>query len=400
MHDEAGAARPVDRGPAQRRFAGTGLVSGVRVGSFSKTGELPTGRIVLYEVTPMSALRVADGDDWANAELLHRRAAGVRAQALLRGVALLVFDFDGVMTDNRVLVFDDGREAVFCSRGDGMGLEMLRKAGVPLAVISKEINPVVAARCDKLGIPYLQGIENKLAELTRIVGERGLDLARVAYVGNDVNDLECMHEPGWRSLPPTHTPMPCALPMSSPPRRAASAPSAKSATCCSPPRPGRRDGRRGEGTRWRESRPRPAVRGFVIRARSAYGAPFAGWPEAHRDGPMSDLSQDSLLREIDEDIRRERFAGCGNGSASTYRRRRGGAAGGGGLSVLALSGRGQRGSRPLRATPRRRRWWQPTGRRRSRDSGDRQRWTGRLRGAGRVAAGGAAGREWRYAGGT
>ena len=201
VHDEAGAARPVDRGPAQRRFVETGLVSGVRVGSFSKTGELPTGRIVLYEVTPMSALRVADGDDWANAELLHRRAAGVRAQALLRGVALLVFDFDGVMTDNRVLVFDDGREAVFCSRGDGMGLEMLRKAGVPLAVISKEINPVVAARCDKLKIPYLQGIEDKLAELTRIVGERGLELARVAYVGNDVNDLECMHAAGVAIAP-------------------------------------------------------------------------------------------------------------------------------------------------------------------------------------------------------
>jgi YrbI family 3-deoxy-D-manno-octulosonate 8-phosphate phosphatase len=201
VHDEDGAARPVDRGPAQRRFVETGLVSGVRVGSFSKTGELPTGRIVLYEVTPMSALRVADGDDWADAELLHRRAAGVRAQALLRGVELLVFDFDGVMTDNRVLVFDDGREAVFCSRGDGMGLEMLRKAGVPLAVISKEINPVVAARCDKLRIPCLQGIENKLAELTRIVGERGLDLARVAYVGNDVNDLECMHAAGVAIAP-------------------------------------------------------------------------------------------------------------------------------------------------------------------------------------------------------
>jgi N-acylneuraminate cytidylyltransferase len=201
VHDEVGVARPVDRSPAQRRFVETGLVSGVRVGSFSKTGELPTGRIVLYEVAPMSALRIADGDDWANAELLHRRASAKRARALLCGIQLLVFDFDGVMTDNRVLVFDDGREAVLCSRGDGMGLEMLRKAGVPLAVISKEINPVVGARCAKLKIPCLQGIGDKLVELTRIVGERGLDLAQVGYVGNDVNDLQCMHAAGVAIAP-------------------------------------------------------------------------------------------------------------------------------------------------------------------------------------------------------
>jgi YrbI family 3-deoxy-D-manno-octulosonate 8-phosphate phosphatase len=201
VHDELGVARPVDRSPAQRRFVETGLVSGVRVGSFSQTGELPTGRIVLYTVTAMSALRIADGTDWANAELLHRRAAGIRAQALLRGIELLVFDFDGVMTDNRVLVFDDGREAVLCSRGDGMGIDRLRKAGVPVAVISKEINPVVGARCEKLKIPYLQGIEDKFAELTRIVRERGLQLAQVAYVGNDVNDLECMHAAGVAIAP-------------------------------------------------------------------------------------------------------------------------------------------------------------------------------------------------------
>jgi YrbI family 3-deoxy-D-manno-octulosonate 8-phosphate phosphatase len=201
VQDERGVARPAERSPAQRRFVETGLVSGVRVGSFRQTGELPTGRVVLYKVTAMSALRIANGADWANAELLHRRASAARAQALLRGIELLVFDFDGVMTDNRVLVFDDGREAVLCSRGDGMGLERLRNAGVGLAVISKEINPVVGARCEKLKIPYLQGIEDKLAELTQIVRERGLELAHVAYVGNDVNDLECMHAAGVAIAP-------------------------------------------------------------------------------------------------------------------------------------------------------------------------------------------------------
>lgn len=69
---------------------------------------------------------------------------------LLRDIQLLVLDFDGVFTDNRVMVMQDGTEGVLCSRGDGMGLEMLRKSGLPIFVLSKEQNQVVAARCRKL----------------------------------------------------------------------------------------------------------------------------------------------------------------------------------------------------------------------------------------------------------
>ena len=201
VQDELGRAQPCDRNAAQRRFVESGIVSAVRVGAFSRTRQLPTGRVVLYEVPRVVALRVGDGADWADFEALHRRGQAARGRALLRGVSLLVFDFDGVMTDNRVLVFEDGREAVLCNRGDGMGLEMLRKAGVPVAVISKEINPVVGARCKKLKIPYLQGIDDKLAELTRLVRERGLELAQVGYMGNDINDLACMRAAGLAIAP-------------------------------------------------------------------------------------------------------------------------------------------------------------------------------------------------------
>lgn len=201
VRDELGAAQPWNRNAGQRRFAESGIVAAIRIGAFSRTGQLPTGRVVLYEVPPAAALRVEDGADWADVEALHRRGQAARARARLRGVSLLVFDFDGVMTDNRVLVFEDGREAVLCNRGDGMGLEMLRKAGVPIVVISKEINPVVGARCKKLKIPYLQGIDDKLAELTRLVRERGLELAHVGYMGNDINDLECMRAAGLAIAP-------------------------------------------------------------------------------------------------------------------------------------------------------------------------------------------------------
>lgn len=114
------------------------------------------------------------------------------AREQLARIRLLVLDFDGVLTDNRVLVDEDGGESVFCHRGDGLGLQMLRDAGVEPFVLSKERNPVVGARCRKLGIAYHQGEDHKLTKLRAVCRERGLESAEVAYVGNDVNDLECM----------------------------------------------------------------------------------------------------------------------------------------------------------------------------------------------------------------
>jgi N-acylneuraminate cytidylyltransferase len=105
-------------------------------------------------------------------------------------------DFDGVLTDNRVSVDQDGRESVSCSRADGMGLELLRKAGVPLLVLSKEQNPVVAARCKKLRVRCEQGIEAKLPALLAYCAELGIAPEQVVYVGNDINDLECLRAVG------------------------------------------------------------------------------------------------------------------------------------------------------------------------------------------------------------
>src|SRR6185369_656326 len=78
-------------------------------------------------------------------------------------IKLLVLDFDGVMTDNRVLVSEHGQEAVFCDRGDGLGIGLVKQSGVQVLVISKEKNPVVAARCNKLGVECIQGCDNKLS---------------------------------------------------------------------------------------------------------------------------------------------------------------------------------------------------------------------------------------------
>jgi N-acylneuraminate cytidylyltransferase len=126
-----------------------------------------------------------------------RSASSVAPRGWPKNVKLIVFDFDGVFTDNRVYVFQDGREAVACDRGDGMGLSLLRATGVPLIVLSTECNPVVEARCRKLKLDYRQGLEDKRAALVAVAAERGVPLEHVVYVGNDVNDLGCMEAAGF-----------------------------------------------------------------------------------------------------------------------------------------------------------------------------------------------------------
>jgi D-sedoheptulose 7-phosphate isomerase len=115
----------------------------------------------------------------------------------MKNVSLVVFDFDGVMTDNRVRVHQSGEEAVWCHRGDGWGVARLREAGFQLLVLSTEANPVVAARCRKLQIQAVQGCDDKLGSLQQMAKQRALGPEQIAYVGNDVNDLACMRWVGW-----------------------------------------------------------------------------------------------------------------------------------------------------------------------------------------------------------
>ena len=90
------------------------------------------------------------------------------------------------------LTDEDGREAVWANRSDGWGIARLKEAGVEIIVISTEVNSVVAARCRKLEIECLHGRADKLGALQEAARQRDLAAPAVAYIGNDVNDLECL----------------------------------------------------------------------------------------------------------------------------------------------------------------------------------------------------------------
>ena len=86
---------------------------------------------------------------------------------------------------------------VAANRSDSLGINMLRQNGVETVVISKETNPVVAARCRKLNVPYIQGEDNKASALKKMSVERKIDASHVVYLGNDINDLPCFPLVGW-----------------------------------------------------------------------------------------------------------------------------------------------------------------------------------------------------------
>ena len=110
----------------------------------------------------------------------------------IRQIRLVVFDFDGVLTDNMVYVLQDGSEAVRCNRSDGIGLQKIRDLSIESVIISTESNPVVSARAQKLKIRCFQNCENKRNTLESLAQEMGISMVEIAFVGNDINDRPCL----------------------------------------------------------------------------------------------------------------------------------------------------------------------------------------------------------------
>lgn len=109
---------------------------------------------------------------------------------------MVVIDFDGVLTDNKVFVSETGEELVVCSRADGIGMKKLESLGLKTLILSSETNPVVKARTQKLGVECVQGCENKKTELQKIARKAGVSLHEIAFIGNDINDRECLEMVG------------------------------------------------------------------------------------------------------------------------------------------------------------------------------------------------------------
>ncbi|NUS07497.1 MAG: NTP transferase domain-containing protein [Nonomuraea sp.] len=189
-HDPAVRPRRQDREP---QFRENGAFYVMRAAGLREHGHRFFGEVAVQPVPPQHAIEVDDPEDL---ELVRALAPFIDRPEPI-DVDAVITDFDGVHTDDRAYIDSDGREMVLVSRSDGMGVSLLKRSGVKVLVMSTEHNPVVAARARKLGVPVLQGLAEKRTVLRDWLSIEGLDPARVAYVGNDVNDLGPMAEVGW-----------------------------------------------------------------------------------------------------------------------------------------------------------------------------------------------------------
>ena len=119
----------------------------------------------------------------------------------MKEIKLIVYDFDGVMTDNHVFVDENGKETVMVNRGDGWGVNMIRALGIRQVIISTEVNPVVARRAAKLKLDVIHGVEDKRITVIKYCEQEGIDLQDVMYIGNDLNDYEAMNVVGVKGVP-------------------------------------------------------------------------------------------------------------------------------------------------------------------------------------------------------
>jgi len=193
-HDKRARPMRQERVP---QYVETGAVYVMRTEGFLEAKHRFFGKTVMHITPPERCWEIDEPIDFEVAEvLMQEQRQRQNLQALPNPISGLVMDFDGVFTDNKVIVFQDGREAVFCDRGDGMGLGRLEQSGLPLLVLSTEKNPVVQARCEKLGIPCQQGISDKIGTLKEWLRRNGLNPAEIIYIGNDINDLPCLEYVG------------------------------------------------------------------------------------------------------------------------------------------------------------------------------------------------------------
>ena len=114
---------------------------------------------------------------------------------------LIVFDFDGVLTNNSVYIDECGVESVKCSRSDGLAFDILRKIDIRTIILSTETNPIVQQRAKKLKIEAISAQTNKEGFLKKFCKDNSYNLNRVLYVGNDLNDYYAMKSAGYRICP-------------------------------------------------------------------------------------------------------------------------------------------------------------------------------------------------------
>jgi N-acylneuraminate cytidylyltransferase len=184
----------------------TGHIDAIRTRTILPGGSMSGKVIYPVIIDPRFTVDIDNLYDWARYEHLVATGGldmvmpgGRSHREMPKTIKMIVSDFDGVITDGRVWVDQDGHEMVAASRSDSMRIRQLREHGIDVIILSSEINPVVRARAQKMGIEAIQGVDlrEKGIALRTFLNGRNLDPSEVVYIGNDFNDLPCFDIVAW-----------------------------------------------------------------------------------------------------------------------------------------------------------------------------------------------------------
>lgn len=200
-HDKRFRPRRQDREP---QYEENGAVYVMRTDGFLKAKHRFFGKTVMSLMPESRCFEIDTEFDLEVAgRILSERNSKAAARQFPSKLEAIVFDFDGVMTDDTVWTTTGGDEAVRCSREDGQGIARAKAWGIPMLILSTETNPVVAARAKKLGIEVIQnaGLKTKGEVLKAWLDASGISASQTLFMGNDLNDIECMKTCGFAVAP-------------------------------------------------------------------------------------------------------------------------------------------------------------------------------------------------------
>lgn len=182
----------------------TGHIDAIRVSTIKQKHSLTGDVIYPLVIDPRYTVDIDNLSDWAKYEALANSGLemvtpGKVKRPMPERIDLIICDFDGVITDNRVWVDQDGTEMVVAYRSDSVRIKDLRAIGIEVMILSSEPNRVVEARARKMGVEAIHGIalHDKGRVMREVLGQKNIKAENVIYIGNDINDLPCFEIAGW-----------------------------------------------------------------------------------------------------------------------------------------------------------------------------------------------------------
>ncbi len=206
-HDGLFRTRRQDLKP---QYLEAGSVYAMRTEPFMQAQTRFCGKTALYPIdNPARSFEIDDAYEFYTAEHMAHwftlsaqakedyRLRTVNFSQKLQKIKAVVFDFDGVFTDDSVYVDEHGCESVRCSRSDGMGISLLKEhTNLKLSVISSEKNSCVLMRCQKLGLAVVNNVSSKIKAISKFALANNLELNEICFCGNDVNDTSVLGHVG------------------------------------------------------------------------------------------------------------------------------------------------------------------------------------------------------------